>query len=1216
MGLNHLMQFALFTFFYIVHLLSSLFFRKEAALRLKKLEILGFKSFADKTKLEFHAGITAVVGPNGCGKSNIADAFRWVLGEQSAKSMRGSKMPDVIFAGTTHRKPLNFAEVTITLDDVEGKLPINYEEVSITRRLHRSGESEYFINRQLVRLKDVQGLFLDSGMGKDAYSIFEQGKIDQVINLSPLERRYIFEEAAGILRFLQRKKEALRKLEQTDGNVARIKDIHQEVEKQIIVLEQQAEKARKYKENKSELDVLEKVVLLSKWDAIKKRLVDAGNKANDHDSQIVNINTMIEALLGQFNEAKQALEGAEKAFRVRSEEVYQARSAKEIKSKERMSNQERLKELLTKEKRWQHELEAMIERRKQRESERRVLQKSQKDLEKRCGELEIILKEQRGKAAASEAELSKQRSKQQIKQQDLLENLKDEGVCESELKQTGLRLENAQERQAQLKERKEKLTSSSQELSAQFVEKKHQLEEASQSIDGQKEVFVDMEARLQDLGEEMIKSQGHLDNIQLEITEAKARQKALQRLRDDMEGFSTSSKHLLGEATNPSSPFYNKIKGLYEHIVPKKGNESAIATVMKPYSQTLVVETEDEFSRVISYAKQQNLKDLSLLCMESVAKMKTHSKKGVSDKVSPLLMNVIENELSNHFLKGAYLSKEIDSAFEAVIKGDGLEVVAGDGIFIDRRGVVFYAVQGENNVFLREAELKALEKKLADAEVERAKVENVLRAIQQKRNQIQLERVELDKTIRRGEMKLVEINFSLQKLTADLEKVRAEDKNLHNEFQNITRVIEDHGVALEDLKSRHIKAKAKAADARKQAETLTEQLERLTAALKQESTQLQEKEAAYQQVADEVRSKKHALNVLEVKDLESEQQEKRLEEEIEMGRLQHSQIQNRGAEVDKILDEVEQNLSDVVAACTELEQQVSVRKGAIEHLEAKINDKRLALKKCETDRNQIGIQSAQMESVAQSLDNELQERHHLTIDQARVECGPLQKPLDQVEKSIRTLRQQIENAGDINMTSIDECDKHKERYQFLNQQIDDLNVSKQELVAIIAELDGESRKIFKATFDQICINFKKNFKILFNGGEADLQFTETSDILEAGIEIIAKPPGKQMRSITLLSGGEKCLTAMALLFAVFEVKPAPFCILDEIDAPLDDTNVERFVNIVKEFIDRCQFIIITHNKRTMAIADVIFGVSMEERGVSKLLSMDFSKEANADPVLV
>lgn len=1188
-------------------------------MKLRKLEILGFKSFADRTKLEFHAGITAVVGPNGCGKSNISDAFRWVLGEQSAKSLRGGKMPDIIFAGTSHRKPLNFAEVTITLDGIDGKLPIDYEEVSITRRLHRSGESEYFINRHPVRLKDIQGLLLDSGMGKDTYSIFEQGKIDQVINLSPLERRYIFEEAAGILRFLQRKKEALRKLEQTDLNVSRVKDIHHEVEKQIIVLEQQAAKARLYKENKGELDTLEKAILFAKWENIQKRLSDASGKGSDIEAQISAINQQVELILVEYIEAKQTLVRAEKAFQVRSEEVYQARSAKEIKSKERQSNQERLKELAIKEKRWQHELEGMIERRKQRETERRLIHKTQKELEKRLADIDSVLKGQREKTSTLDKELGTLRRQQQFKQQEILNYLQIENQCESELKQIGLRIENGLERQHQLQERIEKLNKAEGDLRLQVEAKVEHLKEVTQAIDAQKEVFSSMEMTLYQLTDELNKVHEKLDSLHTEMVETKARYKVLHRLRADMEGFSSSSKRLLQEAAEKGSPFFNKIKGLYEYIVPKKGEETPVAIALKAYAQTLVVQTEDDFQAVVAFARKNDLKEFSLLCVESISKEAANIESPIpSAELSPLMMSVIENSLAEHFLKATYLAKSSEHAFKATQENRGIEILTSDGMLIDRRFVVFYASHGENNVFLREAEIKTIEKKLVDFEKDKMQLELALEALKQKKSLLQAERIELDKTIRRGEMKQVEVNFTLQKIKGDFENNCAEQKVVKTELTQIAKAIDDFSIALNDLKQRYILAKAKATEAKVQGEVYHDQLDKQSQELQTEVSHLQEIEIQHQQIADDNRKQLHALHVLEVKDVESEQQEKRLEEEIEIGRHQLSQIKDNGNEVDKLLQEVEQNLSDVMEACKELEHDVSVRKGVIEHLEAKINEKRVAQKKYETDRNQIGIQFAQLESVALSLENELQERHRLTITLAKEECGVLAQSLETAEKRMRALRQQIESAGDINMTSIEECDKHKERYQFLNQQMDDLNLSKQELIAIISELDGESRKIFKVTFDQICENFKKNFKILFNGGEADLQFTETGDVLEAGIEIIAKPPGKQMRSISLLSGGEKCLTAMALLFAVFEVKPAPFCILDEIDAPLDDANVGRFVNIVKEFVDRCQFIIITHNKRTMAIADVIFGVSMEEKGVSKLLSMDFSNEnqSKTEPVLV
>lgn len=1174
-------------------------------MRLKRLELIGFKSFADKTKLEFNDGITAVVGPNGCGKSNIADAFRWVMGEQSAKSMRGTKMPDVIFAGTTQRKALNFAEVTITLTDIEGMLPVIYEEVAITRRLHRSGDSEYFINRHPVRLKDIQSLLLDTGLGKDAYSIFEQGEIDRVINLPPLERRYIFEEAAGILRFLQRKKEALRKLEHTDLNVTRIRDIHKEVEKQIIVLEQQAEKAREYKDNKALLDYLEKAFLLTKWEAMQVRLKESLHKTHSIDLNIAEANSAIDAFQGKLQDAKQSLNEAEKILQERREEVFKARSSKEIRWKEKQNQEERLKELIAKEKRWLQELAAMQERRLHRQEERRKVQHQQKDLEQQRLEREKQVQRQSEVVRQSENELGTAREQQQLKQRESFKQLQAEAQCESEVKQVSLRLENTQERHQQILERKKRLLHSMQELNASGEEKKSLLEEKIKGVEGQKSIIEAIDKELLELSEEHFKTQAEIDRFQHEIAEAKARQKALQSLRDEMEGFSAGSKAVLQESADLKSPLYGKVKGLYEYFVAEKGVEDALAAVMKSYAQTLAVATESDFALVIQYIKKHGLKDISLICLESLAKVKaSKSSSSMPKQLSLLAVHFIENELTKHFLKDVYLANESGSPAEILKQHAGLEICLPEGIFIDRRMVVFYSSQGENNIFMREAELKTLAKRLKASEASRQQWESVLNALQQKRQKLQTEKIELDKTIRRGEMQLVEVNFALQKISADLEKIKTEDKQLVQESAALNHSINELTARLHALKQHLSQAKETAAHAQKSSEAFNLQLNSLAVNAKQQANDLRDKETALKHVLDEVSKHTHALHVMDVKDLESQQQEKRLEEEIEMGRTQQLQISHKGIEVNKLLQEVEHTLSDVTTACKDLEQQVGIRKKTLEQLDSKIHEKRHLLKKLENERQQSCILNAQIESQKQTVENELKERHHLAIEEARTHCGTIDKTADQLDKQIRSLRQYMEAAGDINMTSIEECDKHKVRYTFLNQQIDDLNITRQELVSIITQLDSESRKIFKDTFEKINANFKKNFQILFNGGEADLQFTETADVLEAGIDIIAKPPGKQMRSINLLSGGEKCLTAMALLFAIFEVRPAPFCILDEIDAPLDDTNVERFVNIVKEFSDRCQFIIITHNKCTMAVADILFGISMEEKGVSKLLTLD------------
>lgn len=1184
-------------------------------MRLKKLEIYGFKSFADKTGLDFVQGITAIVGPNGCGKSNISDAFRWVLGESSAKSMRGHKMPDVIFAGTTTRKQLNFAEVTITLTDIqEGELPVHYSEVSVTRRLHRNGESEYFINRQLVRLKDVQSLLLDSGMGKDAYSIFEQGKIDQVINYTPLERRYIFEEAAGILRFLQRKREALRKLEQSDQNISRVKDIHAEVEKQIQVLEQQAEKARIFKENKAQIEILEKALFVAKWDQMHKKKIDTAKREIEQKQRAEEITQSLDTIQKELHNAKVDLFETEKALKVRSEEVYRTKSEKEIKSREKTSYHDRMKESSAKEKKWQQELEGMIEKRKSRQSERQGILKQQKEIDKELAQLEKSAKMQREKVQRLESELISLRDQQNKSQQELLKLLQSESQLESELKQNTVRLENTQERHTQIKQRKTVAADSLKELTAAQKEKKAIVKEASETVDTQKELFGNLESQLQEIADNTQTAQTQLDAVIQELNEGRARQKALLRLREDMEGFTAGAKRLLQESSNAKSPLHKKLTALYEHIVPKKGGENALSVILKPYGHTLVVETQEHFDEVLDFAKKNKLKDFSLICLKNLKKPE-----GAQKDLVPLLEKVVDSTLAKHFLNKIYTSKTAEDALPIIQKGNGLEFWTEDGAFVDRNQVIFYVTQSENNVFMREAEIKNLEQRLAVCEEQRAKLDAQLKVLHQKRTHIQNERIELDKTIRRGEMKLVEVNFALQRLNTDVEKTKTEDQQLGQEMDSLSKMIDQLTAIIADLTKKHQAAKKQASQVHNQSSNFTTGLEQQENSFKQEQRDLSEKEAAWQKISEESRKLAHALNVLEVKDLESEQQEVRLREEIEINREMQLQMKEKGTEFEGVLEEVEKTLNQVMSSCSELEKISNQRKKAIDDWDNKLNQMRNRQKETEKDLYQMGILIAQLDTARESVETEIQERYHITVQQAREMGIVIDKSVEQMEKTIRQMRQEIDAAGDINMTSIDEFDKHKTRYEFLNQQIDDLNGSKTELVEIITQLDGESRKIFKETFEVIRNNFRKNFKILFNGGEADLQFTETNDVLEAGIEIIAKPPGKQMRSINLLSGGEKCLTAMALLFAVFEVKPAPFCILDEIDAPLDDTNVERFVNVVKQFIDKCQFIIITHNKRTMAIGDVLFGVSMEERGVSKILSMEFTDEAKQralEPIMV
>lgn len=1173
---------------------------------LKKLKILGFKSFADSTVLEFHPGITAIVGPNGCGKSNISDSFRWVLGEQSAKSMRGNKMNDVIFAGTAKRKPLNMSEVTITLGDVGDTLQTEYDEVAVTRRIHRSGESDYLINKKPVRLRDVYDLFMDSGIGKNAFSIFEQGKIEQVIQLSPMERRYIFEEAAGILRFLQRKKEALRRLQQTEANIERVRDIHQEVEKQIIVLERQAEQARVYKENRTELEQLEISLAVARWNHFKRKRESFETKELEKRQLLEQESLNLEKTEVERQDGNIRLNQAIKELQAQKEEVFKARSQKEIQMKAWKSQEDRIEEMVHKEHDWQRELEEMIEKRQTRQLEAKQVEGKQKEVDEELTGLEQLRKEKREQLSSIEHAVSEIRDQQHAVQQERLQYLQAENKVESELKQTTLKLEHHQEKIHRLQENQQTLNETLAQLESQIEAKKRDIHSGSDELAGLKEQFAVLDSQIEEKTTQIKQAQRELEQVSQERAEQKARQNALLRLRDEMDGFSKGTKRIVQEASKEGSTLFGKVHGLYEDFPTEGCDKMALSMVMKRYTETLVVKTLADFEAVVSYAKEKNVRDFSLLCLEMLPAVQKPS------WTNALLKKMADHPLTNFFLKDVVVKGSTSDLWNA----ESNEVWTEDGAFIDRHRVVFFPSEGEENAFVREAELKTLDQKLQDCEKKKGQLESTLQDLNERRSVLLSNKNEVDHTIRQAEVKLVEQKYACERMEADREKNRLEVEREQTEVLTLQESSQQLQQSLTELNQQHAEQRAQLEQKQAHVETLGNDLQEKLERLKMQQVEMEHKESAYQKVADEKRKIVHQLNVFEVKDLESLQQEKRLEEEIRSIQEKKAEIQLNSVDYEQKLEEIEQTLREIQEQCAGLDEAVALRQSEVEQIELKIAEKREVIRELEREQHEQGIQRAQIDTAKQALEAEFTERFQMSMREAEGRAKELEESMEKTERKIRALRRKIEDAGDINMTSIEEFDKYKERYEFLNQQIDDLTASQTELVEIITKLDGESRKIFKETFDQIQANFRKNFEILFRGGEADLQFTESGDILEAGVEIVAKPPGKKMRSISLMSGGEKCLTAVALLFAIFEVRPSPFCILDEIDAPLDDTNVERFLNVVKQFTDKCQFIIITHNKRTMAIADRLFGVSMQERGVSKILSLEFDKEAAREPALV
>ena len=1184
---------------------------------LKQIKILGFKSFADKIVVDFHEGITGIVGPNGCGKSNISDSFRWVLGETSAKSLRGKKMEDIIFAGTSSRKPLNLAEVSITLSEIGGMLPVDYEEIEITRRYHRSGESEFFLNRQPVRMKDIQNLLLDSGIGKSAFSIFEQGKIDQVIQYTPLERRSIFEEAAGILRFLQRKRETFKRLEQTEGNISRIKDIHKEVEKNIIILKKQAEQACLYKEKKAEYESLEKKYFVLKWNFFEQKNQEILSVMEEKNLLIDNGNKKKQELTDQLKEAKIHLEEEEHILRKKSEEVYQARSDKEVKIREKQSNLERIKETESKELRWKHELENLVQKSSQRIDELKdsFLQIQKIKEEKEIAEEEFH--EINKKVIDLELQLSNLRQKQSEAQNSRLAIVKEQGELESALNQMIFRSETTKDKIVQFTEQQSKIALKIKELLPAVQEKKLDLQKFSMSIDESKSKLASLDNEQEVVSDEINSSQKEFDKTLREHANVETRFKALKRMHEENEGFSDASKILLKESLNKKSAFYGKLRGLYEYIKTTKDLEHSVSTILRPYAQTLAVETKEDFYKVLEFTKKEKLEEFSLICLETIPESEMHKSDSFDNEIVPFLSEENLGKISHFFFKNIYIAKDSKSAEFFKNNKEFCSVWIKDGGFLDANNVLFYPSQGENNVFSRKVELKTLEQDIEILSKKKNELDQKILYLQENRSVIQSKRVDLDKQIRRDEMSLIEINFSLQRMINDLESNKEEEERIHYELSSLTEIKTQLSNEIKILENKlsEVIEKAKASD--KYSESLASELYQHEMILQEHKLSFTAKERNFRTLSDNLRKIEHHTHVMEVQEEESQEQMRRMKAELELSRELQEKFQEKSSEFQSYLKDVEERLADVLEAYSEMEIRVKEKKNVIEKIGLEIGKQEEYLKKVEMDHHKLTVQSSQASAALSGISSDLYDRYQISIEQLIQLVSLAGENLDEVEKLVKTIRKELEQAqNEVNMTSIEEFERNKERFEFLNGEIGDMSQSRDELLSIIAKLDGESRLLFKETFETIRLNFQKNFKILFNGGEADLQFTEDGDLLEAGIEIIAKPPGKQMRSINLLSGGEKCMTALALLFAIFEVKPAPFCILDEIDAPLDDSNVERFVNLVKEFTDRCQFIIITHNKQTMGICDRLFGVSMQERGVSKLLSMGFNKEEARQPSLV
>lgn len=1083
-------------------------------MRLKKIVIHGFKSFAEKEAVEFGPGITAIVGPNGCGKSNIIDAFRWVMGEQSAKAIRGERMIDILFGGTEKRRPLNFAEVSLHFSNEEGRLPLAIDEVAITRRLHRDGESLYAINKAAARLKDIETLFWDTGLGKDAFSIFEQGKLDEIITSSPYERRSIIEEAAGIMRFKQRRKEALRKLEATEENLVRLRDIQQMTLQKKEHLLQQGEKARAYQELEKDVNVLEKEIALyeihkqtEKGERLQKQCEKNRETLETIRAAGATLELQKEAALARRHELSLLAQEALKAAYEKSSEyqLKEQRLTSLCKEKERVQS---TLERLAREKRELKEQQSNAE--SEKKALLQTLERTKQDLiesegvvQKLRERLEVVLEEQA--ALWREKTAYNERKMQRLRHENGLKATFQEWVFKEQA---------VKERLAKMAHDEAKIQ---QDLNLD-------IESLIQLVDEKKSLYEQASHKHQQLQQQ----ESHLQTTELEKS----------RLAASFQGKIATLDQLKANLRDGSKKLIEKglARPLAEVLVWKEEYEKALL----PYETLLVVDKQETLQQIVQEASG----DVALFCLEWLE----------------------GRSLEEHFL-GFQKTSAVPTSLQ--------KEQVGEGFWIDNKGVLFMTGKGPSTVFSRKRERDILAKQLKKVEEELARLREEKKELHGAKAEQSTELHKLGRELKEAEIQKSQAVTTKERLQRVLSALVKEREGLNS--QEITENREKAEKALQEYQG-----------VEEEPSSFEEKQKELSLMRQQIEASLQDK--ALQHKAKGLAASEQRLAHLEatLNGLAKRASGIDLEEE----QLQCSYNQVAAEEGGLTLNETE--LQKAKDWHEETAAQLQQAELALEQLEAALKAHAAEREKQQNSGERYSLDKAQNETALAMLEERYRERFG---EKEPYKGMPPQGNLEQ-------LKEQMAQLGAINFSAAEELVEAEKESERLVNQVADLDKAKNELFALISSLDGESGTRFLETFHQVQKAFQRNFTTLFGGGSADLKLVGSEDPLEAGIDIYAMPPGKAMKSLYLMSGGERCLTALALLFALFEVKPSPFCLLDEVDAPLDEANVERFAKMVSSYIDKTQFVIITHNKNTMAIADRLLGVSAEEKGVSRIIPLE------------
>ena len=1181
---------------------------------LKRLEVVGFKSFAERIGIDFVPGVTAVVGPNGSGKSNVTDAIRWVLGEQSAKSLRGAKMEDVIFAGSESRRALNFAEVTLVLDNTDEQVAIPYTEVSVTRRVYRSGESEYLLNNQQCRLKDITDLFMDSGLGKEAFSIISQGRVDEILNSRPDDRRSIFEEAAGVLKYKQRKKKAEHKLVETDENLNRVLDILHEIDQRLEPLKIQASSAKDYVRMTEELKDFDIALMV-------------------HD---IRANGKV---LQGYTEEQRKLTATEKehAAEIATVEQQLRKMRTELKAIDEVldSSQEQLVEASAEVERWEGRKALFNEKRSNAEKQIQQLRESLTEASNMVKELLEAEREKRGqftekqkivteiRSALKQVEQALTRSASEIEQEiedaknTYINLLNEEATVKNELKHIDQQLSQEQASVERMSGRSSEIQ---KELTEALIAKEvteRALEQAELSVKEQLSHFDVMQVQLKSATADLDEKQALLYKAYQHHQQLKARKETLAELEADFSGFFHGVKEVLLARDRKE---LQGIEGAVAELIQVEAKYSqAIETALGAASQHIVTENEQHAQKAIGWLKQKRAGRATFLPKTVMRSRKIHAQQ-LSDIQSHPAYVALAYELVNYaqenttiienLLGNVLVASSLEGASQiARLCGFKYRVVTLEGDIVNAGGsLTGGAVKQQSSLFSRKAELDKLVTTLADME---STIQSAEQTVATKKEQIATMRHSLEELKLQGESlreqeqihrsKLMELDMIVKNLQTTVTITQSEQTSL--------------STRKESLNEQQSAAQSRLTELSKELQEIQQTVDELTLAKAQSETQ---KDVLREQLAQ----KRSELAV-------AQEQLTQVQASIAGIELNLSKAQGNVEKISREIDWVESEDGLNGPSAEELAQTIvewTEKKDALTEIIQKNRTMRSTLHDQVTE-NEIHLQEIQrvhksyvdalralelkcsrIEFEMNSLQEQLLEQYELDVLSAQEEAISIEDE-EQVRRKVKLLKQSIEELGPVNLTSIEEYERVQERYTFLSEQREDLVAAKDTLHKAIGEMDEEMTERFSETFKQIRKQFVISFRELFGGGTADLVLLDPNNMLETGIEIIAQPPGKKLQSLSLLSGGERALTAIALLFAILNTRPVPFCILDEVEAALDESNVVRYSEYLRKFSEHTQFIVITHRKGTMEGADVLYGITMQESGVSKLVSVKLEEHA-------